>query len=103
MAQIGTEPLGIYGSQKQPLIHHPGALPISAVFHLRYVHTMVRRWAASGTRVAAKCLEVGTRPVEWYSGRMGIRRSEQVILMARGLAAVAACLVLANCASSGKF
>src|SRR5476651_1763955 len=34
---------------------------------------------------------------------MGIRRSEQVILMARGLAAVAACLVLANCASSGKF
>src|SRR5450755_3063095 len=63
----------------------------------------MRRWAASGTRVAAKCLEVGTRPVEWYSGRMGIRRSEQVILMARGAAAVAACLVLANCASSGKF
>jgi rare lipoprotein A len=34
---------------------------------------------------------------------MGIRRSDQVILMARGAAAVAACLVLANCASSGKF
>jgi rare lipoprotein A len=34
---------------------------------------------------------------------MGIRRSDQVILTARGLAAVAACLVLANCASSGKF
>src|ERR1700716_1095640 len=34
---------------------------------------------------------------------MGIRRSNSVILMARSAAAVAACLVLANCASSGKF
>src|SRR5471030_1593702 len=34
---------------------------------------------------------------------MGIRRPDQIILMARGAAAVAACLVLANCASSGKF
>jgi rare lipoprotein A len=36
-------------------------------------------------------------------GRMGIRRPNQTILMARGAVAVAACLVLANCASSGKF
>jgi rare lipoprotein A len=34
---------------------------------------------------------------------MGIRRPDQFFLMARGVAAVAACLVLANCASSGKF
>src|SRR6202048_4595186 len=34
---------------------------------------------------------------------MGIRRPDQIILMARGVAAVAACLVLANCASSGNF
>jgi rare lipoprotein A len=34
---------------------------------------------------------------------MGIRRSDQIVLMARGAAAVAVCLVLANCASSGKF
>src|SRR3984893_10252374 len=34
---------------------------------------------------------------------MGIRRLDQVILRARGAVAVAACLVLANCASSGKF
>src|ERR1035438_6766718 len=34
---------------------------------------------------------------------MGIRRPVQFVLMARGAAAVAACLVLANCASSGKF
>src|ERR1700732_2513583 len=34
---------------------------------------------------------------------MGIRRSDPVLLMARSAAAVAACLVLANCASSGKF
>jgi rare lipoprotein A len=34
---------------------------------------------------------------------MGIRRPDQMFLMARGAVAVAACLVLANCASSGKF
>src|ERR1700727_947919 len=34
---------------------------------------------------------------------MGIRRSDPVLRAARGVAALAACLVLANCASSGKF
>src|ERR1700690_2548370 len=34
---------------------------------------------------------------------MGIRRPDQSILMAGGVLAVAACLMLANCASSGKF
>jgi rare lipoprotein A len=34
---------------------------------------------------------------------MGIRRLDQIILSARSVVAVAACLVLANCASSGKF
>jgi rare lipoprotein A len=34
---------------------------------------------------------------------MGIRRSDAIVSMARSAAAVAACLVLANCASSGKF
>src|ERR1700729_2756722 len=34
---------------------------------------------------------------------MGIRRPDQIVLVARGVAALAACLVLANCASSGKF
>src|SRR3984885_2715852 len=34
---------------------------------------------------------------------MGIRRSNPVLRAARGVAAVAACLVLANCSSSGKF
>src|SRR5277367_5305656 len=34
---------------------------------------------------------------------MGIRRSDPVIRAARGAVAVAACLALANCASSGKF
>ena len=33
-------------------------------------------------------------------GRMGIRRSDPVFRAARGAAAVAACLFLANCASS---
>src|SRR6476646_5757559 len=34
---------------------------------------------------------------------MGIRRSKAMVGMARGAAAVATCLVLANCASSDKF
>jgi rare lipoprotein A len=34
---------------------------------------------------------------------MGIRRSNPVLRAARGVAAVVACLVLANCSSSGKF
>src|SRR5260221_1799144 len=34
---------------------------------------------------------------------MGIPRSDPVIRVARSAAAIAACLVLANCASSGKF
>jgi rare lipoprotein A len=34
---------------------------------------------------------------------MGIRRPDQTFLMARGAFVVTACLVLANCASSGKF
>jgi rare lipoprotein A len=34
---------------------------------------------------------------------MGIRRPDQFVLMARNAVAVAACLVLANCAAGGKF
>src|SRR5271167_3200163 len=34
---------------------------------------------------------------------MGIRRSDPLLRASRGVAAVAACLFLANCASSGKF
>jgi rare lipoprotein A len=41
--------------------------------------------------------------VEWYLGLMGIRQSDPVIRVARGAAAMAACLLVANCASSSKF
>src|SRR6267154_2853876 len=34
---------------------------------------------------------------------MGIRQPKSMVRMARGIAAMAACLVLANCASSNKF
>ena len=36
-------------------------------------------------------------------GRMGIQRLDSAVRVARGAAVVAACLALANCASSGKF
>ena len=32
---------------RQVLIHHPKPLPISASFGVRYLHTLMRRWAAS--------------------------------------------------------
>jgi hypothetical protein len=52
------------GLQTQPLIHHRQALPISAVFGLRYVHIFVRKWAALGT--CSGCSpQVGMAPVEW--------------------------------------
>jgi hypothetical protein len=51
-------------AKTQRLIHHPRALPISAVFGLRYVHTLVRKWAASGA-YDWQVPEVGMRPVEW--------------------------------------
>ena len=46
---------------------------------------------------------VGTRPAEMVFGAMGIRRQQSIVLAARGVVAVATCLLLANCASSGKF
>jgi hypothetical protein len=48
----------------QPLIHHPTALPISAVFAPRYVNTLMRKWAHRG-RATAECREVGRRLAEW--------------------------------------
>src|ERR1700754_3449246 len=36
-------------------------------------------------------------------GRMGIQRLDSAVRVARGAAVVGACLILANCASSGKF
>jgi len=43
------------------------------------------------------------RPVRWYLGTMGNRQPDSVIKAARNAAAVAACLLVANCASSSKF
>ena len=48
---------------RQPLIHHPAALPISAVFGMRYLHSLMRRWAVSGPGTV-KCPEVGMLAVE---------------------------------------
>ena len=48
-------------------------------------------------------LELGAQQVEWYLGQMGIRRSHSMARAARSAAAVTACFVLANCASSDKF
>jgi hypothetical protein len=46
------------------LIHHGESLPISAAFGMRYLHVLMRRWAASG-RYDRLCLDIGTRAVEW--------------------------------------
>jgi len=36
------------------LVYHPVTLPISAAFGLRYVHSLMRKWAASGTLAAKR-------------------------------------------------
>jgi hypothetical protein len=41
-------------SSPQRLIHHHDALPISAVFRLRYVHHLMRKWAAGGRATAER-------------------------------------------------
>src|SRR3954463_11538479 len=69
--------------------------PISAAFALRYVDVPARRWAASG-RPAVVAPDIGSRPAEWYLGRMGIRRSDLAANAVRIAAVVAACLVVAN-------
>ena len=56
-----------YNRFAQPLIHHPTAVPISAVFRLRYHHTLMREvgciWAcnrrAPSTRHAAGGMVIG--------------------------------------------
>ena len=58
------------GAAQQPIIHYAGALPISAVFRMRYLHILVRRWAASGRMTGVRC-QVGARPAEWYWGAWG--------------------------------
>jgi len=55
---------GRQGKSTQPLIHHGSADPISAVFRLRYLHVLMRRWAVSWLE-GRTCLNVGMRPVEW--------------------------------------
>ena len=56
----------------------PAALPISAVFGMRYLHALMQRWAASGLGIA-KCLGTGTLAIygrwgEWGFGRhIGLR------------------------------
>src|SRR5215813_5132373 len=46
---------------------------------------------------------MGKAPDGMVLGRMGIRRLDSALRATRSVAAVAACLALANCASSGKF
>jgi hypothetical protein len=52
----------------QRLIHHHDALPISAVFRLRYVHHLMRKWAAGGRATAGRferARRVGVQSTEW--------------------------------------
>ena len=46
----------------QRFVYHPGAVPISAAFRLRYIHTLMRKWAASGTR-GRQAHKIIVRPV----------------------------------------
>lgn len=53
----------IIRSRSQPFVYHRGALPISAVFRLRYLRNVVRMWAAPDP--LSKLLDMGSDPAEW--------------------------------------
>src|ERR1700753_2529529 len=78
----------------------PGALPISAVFSLRYIDPLMRalRGPFRGQDHRAR-----GKPGRWngYLGRMQFKQSAPNLVAWRGIAVFSACLVLANCASSG--
>jgi rare lipoprotein A len=60
----------------------------------------MREFTALGMGKAA-CGGMSRKRLKWYLGRMGNPQAAAVLGAARGLAALATCLVLANCASSG--
>src|SRR5215469_11288076 len=62
----------------------------------------MRRWGPHCRVMGRSCLDRHA-PVEMVMGRMGIQRLDSAVRVARSVAVVGACLVLANCASSGKF
>src|ERR1700753_4143435 len=78
----------------------PGALPISAVFSLRYIDPLMRalRGPFRGQDHRAR-----GKPGRWngYLGRMQFKQSAPNLVAWRGIAVFSACLLLANCASSG--
>ena len=72
------------------------------MFRLRYLYCVMRKMGRI-VGLRPQRFNVGTRPAEMVFGAMGIRRQQSIVLAARGVVAVATCLLLANCASSGKF
>src|SRR6201984_90498 len=62
----------------------------------------MRKWGPHCRVCTRSCLDRHA-PVEMVMGRMGIQRLDSAFRVARSAVVVAACLALANCASSGKF
>src|SRR5690242_2991332 len=57
---------GVAGvARKQRSVNHRKPHPISALFRLRYLQQMMRRWAASTQFPALGCVALGTLLVEW--------------------------------------
>jgi rare lipoprotein A len=80
-------------------LFHLAALPISAVFPLRYIAALMPASSGIGAKAARRA---EPQPAERYLGRMQkIKGSAPVLGAWRGFAVVSACLVLANCSSSG--
>src|SRR5215471_12162418 len=79
-----------YTCRRQRSVYHREALPISALFRLRYPCNLVRGGSHSqrGAGAAAR----GIEPAKWSLGRMGIRLSDRVIRAARGVAGMVTCL-----------
>src|SRR3954463_9179171 len=71
--------------------------------HFRRVRIAISSRGWQGWTGPARARVIGRRPVPWYLGAMGHLKPDSYIKAARSAAAVAACLLLANCASSSKF
>jgi len=61
-----TERLVVAGvARKQRSVNQCKSHPISAVFRLRYLQDLMRRWTASTRLLTGRCVELGTHLVEW--------------------------------------
>src|SRR3954467_220588 len=111
MARAGRPRPVVQRGERIRSVYHPGVNAVGSPFPPCSGCVIVTTSDAVVGRLGAKDRialprsqsGLGTPPAKWYLGRMGIRRSDSVLRVARAAATAATCFALANCASSNKF